>query len=189
MAKKGKEVVPNINSVPNRDIIHRLSFLHQASAYLNGLESLTLTGSSPSNEPDQSYETTQTEIEQCSSGTRIDTNGRRQPKRKGTARDLSRNYAKSMKIIGLKTNTRLWVPVTMTEDSTSCIYMLIKDISRDPSVKRAICKACNAVLTPGVTAKIRTKRVYHTAKLSCPLRVYSLLTSLCSFHSPIHSTY
>lgn len=33
--------------------------------------------------------------------------------------------------------------------------------SRDPSVKRTMCKGCNTLLMPGVTAKVRVKRAYH----------------------------
>ncbi|KAK0485300.1 RNAse P Rpr2/Rpp21/SNM1 subunit domain-containing protein, partial [Armillaria luteobubalina] len=39
MAKKPKDETPNVNSVPNKDIIQRLNFLYQASVYLNGVTS------------------------------------------------------------------------------------------------------------------------------------------------------
>ncbi|KAK0222063.1 RNAse P Rpr2/Rpp21/SNM1 subunit domain-containing protein, partial [Armillaria fumosa] len=34
-----KDETPNVNSVPNKDIIQRLKFLYQASVYLNGVTS------------------------------------------------------------------------------------------------------------------------------------------------------
>ncbi|KAG9048755.1 hypothetical protein FS837_012118 [Tulasnella sp. UAMH 9824] len=48
--------------------------------------------------------------------------------------DLSRHHLRTMKAIGAKSVLRM-----------------------DPSVKRTICKGCQAVLIPGVTAKVRTK--------------------------------
>lgn len=46
---------------------------------------------------------------------------------------------------------------------------------RDPSVKRTMCKGCNTLLMPGVTAKVRVKRVFYVFHT----------TSLCSYCSAI----
>ncbi|KAK0485346.1 RNAse P Rpr2/Rpp21/SNM1 subunit domain-containing protein [Armillaria luteobubalina] len=39
MARKAKDDTPNVNSVPNKDIIQRLNYLYQASMSLNGVTS------------------------------------------------------------------------------------------------------------------------------------------------------
>ncbi|KAJ4493760.1 RNAse P Rpr2/Rpp21/SNM1 subunit domain-containing protein [Lentinula edodes] len=49
--------------------------------------------------------------------------------------DLSRSYIETMKSVGTKTTVQV-----------------------DPSVKRTLCKGCNAVLVPGSTASVRTRR-------------------------------
>ena len=106
MAKKGKEPAPNTNSVPNKDIIQRLNFLYQASSYLSTLDNVNDT---------QDFDWPSKPIQAPVDGAATSTAPtkehvkvrKRKPKRKGTARDLSRSYVKSMKIIGQKTNTRL----------------------------------------------------------------------------------
>ncbi|EJD03012.1 Rpr2-domain-containing protein [Fomitiporia mediterranea MF3/22] len=150
MGKKNKDDTPNINSVPNRDIIQRLNFLYQASSYLNGLgvvrtpaapsgtstrpvkEDVTSIEDLPSEDPENEGVKANEDIGEKSPQGR----GTRKPsgKRKATTHDLARSYVKSMKIIGQKTNVKM-----------------------DPSVKRTLCKGCNTLLMPGVTAKVRVK--------------------------------
>lgn len=108
MAKKGKEVLYNPNSVPNKDILQRLNFLYQASTYLSGLEntdSVRKLASSSKLVQDEMAEgnasSVDTEKKERNRKQRVAAN------RKATARDLSRSYVKSMKIIGQKTNTRM----------------------------------------------------------------------------------
>ncbi|KAH8119363.1 Rpr2-domain-containing protein [Phellopilus nigrolimitatus] len=145
MAKKNKDDAPNPNSIPNRDIIQRLNFLYQASTYLNGLGA-SQPQAGPSNAPPEAakndkgakQEGSEKLQENADDGTQKgikSSDTRKRPgKRKATAHDLARSYVKSMKIIGQKTNVKM-----------------------DPSVKRTLCKGCNTVLMPGVTAKVRVK--------------------------------
>ncbi|KAI5123981.1 hypothetical protein M0805_006393 [Coniferiporia weirii] len=147
MAKKNKDDIPNPNSIPNRDIIQRLNFLYQASTYLNGLaEAHTQTvppdvsarptkGNGNGKQQEGCDEVQEGEARAGDDAVKNAENSRKRPaRRKATARDLSRSYVKSMKIIGQKTNVKM-----------------------DPSVKRTLCKGCNGILMPGVTAKVRVK--------------------------------
>ena len=51
MAKKNKDEAPNPNSVANRDILQRLNFLYQASAYLSTMPNATASSSTQAAEP------------------------------------------------------------------------------------------------------------------------------------------
>ncbi|KAL5523807.1 hypothetical protein ACEPAG_7980 [Sanghuangporus baumii] len=139
MAKKNKDDTPNPNSIPNRDIMQRLNFLYQASSYLNGLGVVHST-SGPSNvavhSKTEDVEDRTGKERPSSAKTKEMTYGMRKwsGQRKATAYDLARSYVKSMKVIGQKTNVKM-----------------------DPSVKRTMCKGCNMLLMPGVTAKVRVK--------------------------------
>lgn len=95
MAKKGKDDVPNVNSVSNRDILQRMNFLYQASAYLGSLQT-----------PPKEF---QGRLPAGIKGKEKKEEMRRRNKaRHSTApEDLSRAYVKSMKAIGQKTNMRL----------------------------------------------------------------------------------
>ncbi|OCB86941.1 Rpr2-domain-containing protein [Sanghuangporus baumii] len=137
MAKKNKDDTPNPNSIPNRDIMQRLNFLYQASSYLNGL-GFVHGVSGPSNVAIHSKTEDVENRKECPSSakTKEMANGTRKwaGQRTATAHDVARSYVKSMKIIGQKTNVKM-----------------------DPSIKRTMCKGCNMLLMPGVTAKVRVK--------------------------------
>ncbi|KAL5485179.1 hypothetical protein ACEPAI_7821 [Sanghuangporus weigelae] len=139
MAKKNKDDTPNPNSIPNRDIVQRLNFLYQASSYLNGL-GVVQGVSGPSNVAvhSKTEDVEDRNGKECPSSAKTKEMAcgmRKRPgQRKATAHDLARSYVKSMKIIGQKTNVKM-----------------------DPSVKRTMCKGCNTLLMPGVTAKVRVK--------------------------------
>lgn len=83
MAKKPKDEAPNPNGVANRDIIQRLNFLYQASAYLNSV--------SPAGTSSLMTRPTEKKI------------------RKRTAQDLAKTYITSMKAVGQKTTVKLFV--------------------------------------------------------------------------------
>jgi len=113
MAKKGKEATPNSNSVPNKDIIQRMNFLYQASTYLSGLD-----GKSTARKHDTANlrwlrEERYAKAEPGGGSGPAEgvagksTPAKAPPKRKTTVQDLSQKYVKSMKTIGLKTNTRM----------------------------------------------------------------------------------
>jgi ribonuclease P protein subunit RPR2 len=85
MAKKTKDDAPNPSSVVNRDIIQRLSFLYQASSYLN----------SPA-------------FRECSQVGHGDVRDTRKKRRKlATSDDLARTYVQSMKVAGKKTLVKM----------------------------------------------------------------------------------
>ncbi|TDL24232.1 Rpr2-domain-containing protein [Rickenella mellea] len=134
---KNKDDGQNPNNIPNKDILQRLNFLYQASVLMHKI-------ASPSDNPDSStpdsgnprLEATQEDNSETGRGRHErnmhKSNGKQQ--RMGTASDLARNYIRSMRIIGQKTNVRM-----------------------DPSVKRSLCKGCSTVLVPGSTATVRIK--------------------------------
>ncbi|KAL5507258.1 hypothetical protein ACEPAH_6714 [Sanghuangporus vaninii] len=136
MAKKNKDDTPNPNSISNRDIMQRLNFLYQASSYLNGLGFVHGGISGPSNVAihSKTEDAEDRNGKERPSSAKTNVTRKRAGKRKATAHDLARSYVKSMKIIGQKTNVKM-----------------------DPSVKRTMCKSCNMLLMPGVTAKVRVK--------------------------------
>ena len=88
MAGKGKKEdrkSTNLN-IPNRDIMQRLNFLYQASVYLNQA-SVKANGSSSDT---ISVHSTQQHI-----------------RREVTTSDIAKDYVKTMKLIGTKTNVRM----------------------------------------------------------------------------------
>lgn len=109
MAKKSKEAGPNPSSVPNRDIIQRLNFLYQASAYLHRLASQN--GPKPdATEVSDDDDIKKEQLKKGGESAVVDKN--ETPKRtrnKGRVNtgDLARSYVKSMKIIGQKTIVRM----------------------------------------------------------------------------------
>ncbi|KAH8107874.1 Rpr2-domain-containing protein [Cristinia sonorae] len=133
MAKKGKDEAPNPSSVANRDILQRMNFLYQASAFLNTIVDPPAVPEPPSPPVVSSIASTpvQQERQLKIQRKRVERLKKRHPP---TCAALSRSYINSMKIIGQKTNVKL-----------------------DPAVKRTICKSCNVVLMPGATATVRVK--------------------------------
>ncbi|ETW80454.1 RNase P [Heterobasidion irregulare TC 32-1] len=130
MAKKSKDEVPNPNSVANRDILQRLNFLYQASAYLSTMPNATASSST------QSAETRpQPPLPEYSSSIHPQ---RKAAKRKmGVGRklgveEIARAYVRQMKQIGQKTTVKM-----------------------DPTVKRTFCQGCDSVLVPVVSAVVR----------------------------------
>lgn len=87
MAKKAKDdAPPNPNSVTNRDIIQRLSYLYQASVYLNSINSPP-----------------------TASGSNSDANKGSKKRRKTTLGNLSKSYIDSMKVVGNRTTVKMCV--------------------------------------------------------------------------------
>lgn len=93
MAKKSKDFIPTVNNVSNRDIIQRLNFLYQASAYLTNI--------SPVSPPPRTIQASDSRKEKHSK--------RRLNRHPASSSDLARDYVKSLKIIGQKTNVRMYV--------------------------------------------------------------------------------
>ena len=96
MAKKGKDDVPNPNSVANRDILQRLNFLYQASQVLSNMGAA---------EPSGVMQAGREKVALMGKASlKKEKNRRRHPT---TVADLSRTYLQTMKTIGTKTNVRM----------------------------------------------------------------------------------
>ena len=106
MAKKSKEEpVPTINNVVNRDILQRLNFMYQASAYLQSLQGLPVEESSASRLLHEVAEPSQR-----ASGAG---EARRKKRKLGagqkrkTAGDLAQVYSRTMKVVAKKTTVKM----------------------------------------------------------------------------------
>ncbi|KAJ8095031.1 hypothetical protein PM082_010249 [Marasmius tenuissimus] len=93
MAKKDKNEAPNPNAVANRDIIHRLNFLYQASVYLNGMDI---------SEPPTSSQATDGEQD-------VKRKSRKRKCRRVGVKDLAKSYIDTMKVVGTKTTVRMFI--------------------------------------------------------------------------------
>ena len=110
MAKKNKDDTPNLNSIPNRDILQRLNFLYQASSYLNGLGVSHGSSGAANNAVHSGMEGVQGAGNLGSTNTEAEGSNamrKRSGQRKATAHDLARSYVKSMKVIGQKTTVKM----------------------------------------------------------------------------------
>lgn len=85
--KQNEEDGPNLSSVPNKDLMHRMSFLYQMAAHFSTLEA---SGSKPE-ASDQGYKAT----------------SRKHHKRKGTLNDLAAFHVRTMKTIGNKSMVKI----------------------------------------------------------------------------------
>lgn len=81
MAKKTPDDVPNPSSVTNRDILQRLNFLYQASAYLSHIPT---SNSTPPGQPGE-------------------------PAAQLTTQDIAKSYVSCMKTVGQKTTVKMFV--------------------------------------------------------------------------------
>lgn len=109
MVKKTKDDVPNPNSVSNRDIIQRLSFLYQASVYLNSIPVTSPTQPPPDAEAGPSTSVVST------STSHARPRKRKRSFRKETTQNLSKCYVDSMNVVGKKTTVKM-------SDSCSICY-------------------------------------------------------------------
>ncbi|KAI0929928.1 hypothetical protein AcV5_006766 [Taiwanofungus camphoratus] len=144
MAKKNKDQGPavSLNNVANRDIIQRLNFLYQASAYLNSV------ASHPHPEP---IATTSHAPSSKGQTNRAEKRSRRHKERHpATAAELSRSYVKSMKIIGQKTTVKMDPTIKRTL-CKGCNTILIPGATASVRIKPSlshghsvsyICMAC-----------------------------------------------
>ena len=147
---KNKEGAPNPASVANRDILQRLNFLYQASVLLNGLvpsEAIPNGDGSQSLMPPNDRDAG-TEQENPS---HPQTSKKKRKRRVVRVGELSRSYVETMKSVGQKTNVKLYACLRPRS------FPQLIHVDRDPSVKRRICKRCNAALIPGVSATVRVK--------------------------------
>jgi len=143
MGKKNKDEAPNPNGVVNRDILQRLNFLYQASTYLESISRQSDV------RPKARVESSIEEVPADASGSvtstlptaglpktllaRRERHQERQHKRRVIqAADIGRGYIRAMRLIGQKTTVKM-----------------------DPTVKRTLCKGCDTVLIPGLSATVR----------------------------------
>ncbi|MBW0552461.1 hypothetical protein O181_092176 [Austropuccinia psidii MF-1] len=134
MAKKGTNRsanTPNPNSVPNRDVLQRLNFLHQAANYL-----ATVTR-------DVSVRQANRAPNEAERFKKL--RGRKKRFRMVDSKDLSFHGLANLPLIGLsRTLTK-----TMKVVSKKAVVRM------DPTVKRTICRSCHLLLIPGQTATTR----------------------------------
>ncbi|PCH36088.1 Rpr2-domain-containing protein [Wolfiporia cocos MD-104 SS10] len=118
MAKKikGQEPAVSLNSVTNRDILQRLNFLYQASAYLNTIN------------PDRTADARVGPDSSSLSKRQRKRQTRRKERHPNTAADLSRNYVKTMKIVAQKATVKMDPNVKRTI-CKKCSTVLIPGVS------------------------------------------------------------
>lgn len=112
MAKKNKDDVPNVNSVANRDILHRLNFLYQASAYLDSISPPSLTHPAQPPAPGASSNlagpSTPAKIPTTESSKKIKKRLKKEARgRNMQVTEIARSYVRSMKQIGEKTTVKM----------------------------------------------------------------------------------
>ncbi|KAL1760554.1 RNAse P Rpr2/Rpp21/SNM1 subunit domain-containing protein [Schizophyllum commune] len=159
--KPAKDAAPHFGAVANRDLLQRMNFLYQSSAYLNTIIPQTPSSSTGYAPPGRRGRPP---------GRPVIPEGRRRSKKRwpkpgfpageaegpknGTRRqativDLSREYIKNMKAVGRKSVMRI-----------------------DPAVKRTICKArnCDTVMIPGANVNYASasRNHGHTLSYICP---------------------
>ncbi|EGG03053.1 uncharacterized protein MELLADRAFT_90488 [Melampsora larici-populina 98AG31] len=142
MAKKNNNTVPaaNPNAVPNRDVLQRLNYLHQAAHYF-ATASHTLP-SSQDTRRQGAKEDTMGSKRTSERSSKLIHNERREnllkapiePVLHAPMSGLSRVMSTSMKAVARKAVVRM-----------------------DPSVKRSICRSCNLLLLPGHTSVVRLR--------------------------------
>jgi len=162
MGKKNKNEAPNPNGVVNRDILQRLNFLYQASAYLNSISRQSDVRQkacvNPSIDTTQEAPTDASESATSSPPTaelpeaQLTRRERRRKRRVIRAADIGQGYVRAMRLIGQKTTVKM-----------------------DPTVKRTLCKGCDTVLIPGLSATVRVnassnhRHLVTTSCLRCKL--------------------
>lgn len=157
MGKNNKGDAPNPSNIVNRDILQRLNFLYQASVYLESISRCggsVDTGAGPpgSNSGPEAATAEGKAGQSIAPLSKVDKRKRYREQRKGRvirAADIGQGYVRAMRLIGKKTTVKMWV--------LSIIYLYATDICtvRDPTVKRTLCRGCDTVLIPGLSATVR----------------------------------
>ncbi|KAI9459101.1 Rpr2-domain-containing protein [Russula earlei] len=142
MGKKNKGDVPNPNNVANRDILQRLNFLYQASVYMESISRECAPGEpvdggachsgSPVRAAAAGEAGASTTPPSKAARRKRDRDRERREGRVIRAADIGRGYVRAMRLIGQKTTVKM-----------------------DPTVKRTLCKGCDTVLIPGLSATVR----------------------------------
>ncbi|KAF8893573.1 RNAse P Rpr2/Rpp21/SNM1 subunit domain-containing protein [Infundibulicybe gibba] len=132
MPKKGRDEIPSVNNVSNRDIVQRLNFLYQAGTYLNTLASIP-------------------------TGTSSEVQGLRKRRRKRcpptSIHDLGKTYIDTMKIVGQKATAKM-DPAVKRSICKGCSAVLIPGATMSIRVKKTrshrhrisyLCISCRAL--------------------------------------------
>ncbi|KAG9005250.1 hypothetical protein FRB94_001668 [Tulasnella sp. JGI-2019a] len=148
MGKKQKgdsDTPPNPNTIQNREALQRLNFIYQTSVYL-----AQISGSSSSSPPIATPSSSTSTAKAPTARQKQNKKRKDRPITKNgqnSLMELSRQHSRSMKVIAKKSVLRM-----------------------DPSVKRTICKTCQMVLIPGISATVRVKSSPshgHAARYTC----------------------
>ncbi|KAH9998509.1 RNAse P Rpr2/Rpp21/SNM1 subunit domain-containing protein [Russula compacta] len=140
LGQKVDSDAPNPSNIVNRDILQRLNFLYQASVYLESISrcggSIDTGAGPPGSNPGPEAATAVGKAGQSTAPiSKAEKRNRYREKRKGRvirAADIGQGYVRAMKLIGQKTTVKM-----------------------DPTVKRTLCKGCDTVLIPGLSATVR----------------------------------
>jgi ribonuclease P protein subunit RPR2 len=123
MGKKTRqEDVPNPGSVANRDVLQRMNFLYQASAYLQSVSTAS-TSSSVSTISSVSKSRVPGALQKGNKKSGLNAKGRKAErhaarlKRVIGVEDLARSYVRTMKQIGLKATVKMCVHIPNTKAS------------------------------------------------------------------------
>ena len=100
MAKKQKDEIPNVNAIPNRDVVQRLNFLYQASVYLQSL---------PQSSDEQSVGERSADDMVVEEKEPVIKDKKRRKFQRKTTGDLARTYIQTMKVVGQKATIKLQV--------------------------------------------------------------------------------
>ncbi|KAF9050259.1 RNAse P Rpr2/Rpp21/SNM1 subunit domain-containing protein [Panaeolus papilionaceus] len=127
MAKKQKDEIPNVNAIPNRDVVQRLNFLYQASVYLQSLPQTSDEHSVRGRSADDMVVEEKEPV--------IKDQKRRKCQRKTTS-DLARTYIQTMKVVGQKATIKL-DPSIKRSICSHCDTALIVGSSANLRVKKS----------------------------------------------------
>jgi len=182
MGKKNKGDVPNPNNIANRDILQRLNFLYQASVYMESISrqcsNVVDTGAGPSGSI-SGLPVGATAVGDAGQSTALlskaaKRKGNREQRKRRVIRaaDIGQGYVRAMRLIGQKATVKMWV------SSIVICTLLDNCYLRDPTVKRTLCKGCDTVLIPGLSATVRVNSACVSPRiLSHPFSNWRLPTS------------
>ncbi|KAI0311770.1 RNAse P Rpr2/Rpp21/SNM1 subunit domain-containing protein [Amylostereum chailletii] len=168
MAKKDKTVtVPNPHNIQNRDVLQRLNFLYQASVYLQSISPSTVGDSLPTG-PSNSVSASHPAVKKKKHSKFLHIQKEEKLPRRRTrivsTNDVARGYVRTMKQVAQKATVKM-----------------------DPTVKRTLCKGCDAVLVPGLSASVRVQRTCTYPFVPIPSHT-SLISSASRSHGQLVTT-
>ena len=173
MGKKNKGELPNSSNITNRDILQRLNFLYQASVYVDSISRKcggsvdTAAAGPPASDPGPSIdmmavgEVAPSSTVSPSKATRRKRDWDQRKGRTIRAADIGQGYVRAMRVIGQKTTVKMRVIFRLL---TRCCWSNTY-IIRDPTVKRTLCRGCDTVLIPGLSATVRVNSAWFFSRV------------------------